>query len=286
VPRLLPLALLLVLLALFLTGCDADVPQNTFDAKGEVAEKQRNLFYAAMWPAIVIMIFVLGGIVVLALRFRERDPNSLPPKQLHGNTRLELAWTIAPAIMMIGFGVPVVMMISDLGRDPAPDAYYIDVVAQRFSFSFEYPEITDPSGLPLNVPGEAHIPAGREVAFRLHSIDVIHSFWVPKLGGKLDMVPNNNNVLWLKSDDPGTFSGQCAELCGIEHANMKMVIHADSQEDFDAWVAEQRATLNATPAPTPSRAATATPAATASPTPTASAAPGGTASATPTPTGS
>jgi cytochrome c oxidase subunit 2 len=266
-PRYLPALLLLVLLALVMSGCDANVPQNTFDAKGEVARKQRDLFYVAMWPAIVIMIGVLGGIVIMCLRFRERDPNSRPPKQTHGNTRLEVMWTIAPAILLLAIGIPMVGMIADLGGDPGEDAYYIDVTAQRFSFAFEYPDVKDSSGTPLYVPGEAHIPTGKRVAFRLHSIDVIHSFWVPKLGGKLDVVPNMNNVLWLKADDPGSFSGQCAELCGIEHANMKFVIHADSPDDFSAWVKEQRATLNATPAPPPVRPGSPTPALSPTPTP-------------------
>ena len=275
-PRLMPVLLLLVLLALLMTGCDAKVPQNTFDAEGEVARKQRDLFYLAMWPAIVVMIGVLGGIVIMCLRFRERDPNSRPPKQIHGNTRLEIAWTIAPAVLLLGLGVPMVGMIYDLGEDPGPDAYYIDVVAQRYSWGFEYPEITDVSGAPLYLPGEAHIPTGQRVAFRLHSIDVIHSFWVPRLGGKLDVVPNMNNVLWLKADKPDSFAGQCVELCGIEHANMKFVVIADSPEDFAKWEQEQRVTLNATPPPTPvatptpaaSVAASTTPTTAASPTPT------------------
>jgi cytochrome c oxidase subunit 2 len=285
-PRLVPALLLLVLLALLLTGCDAKVPQNTFDAGGEVARKQRNLFYMAMWPAIVVMIGVLGGIVVICLRFRERDPKGLPPKQMHGNTPLELAWTIIPAVLLLGLGVPMVSLISELGSDPGPDAYYIDVRAERFNFFFDYPDIKDPAGTPLETVAEAHIPTGRRVAFRLHSTDVIHSFWVPRLGGKLDVVPNMNNVLWLVADNPDSFSGQCAELCGTGHANMKFVIHADSPSDFDAWVAEQQATLNATPAPTPSpkpgASATPTPAASGEATPT----PTPEASASPTPTGS
>lgn len=279
-PRYLPALLLLALLALVLSGCDAEVPQNTFDAEGEVARKQRDLFYVAMWPAIVIMIGVLGGIVLIALRFREKDPNARPPKQTHGNTRLEVAWTIAPAVLMLGLGIPMVGLIAELGEKPGPDAYNIDVTGQRFSFAFEYPDITDASGTPLFLPGEAHIPTGKRVAFHLHSIDVIHSFWVPRLGGKLDMVPNMNNVLWLKADRPGTFAGQCAELCGIEHANMKFVIYAHSPDEFERWVAEQKASLNATPAPTPVRSATPTPAGSPAASPTAAASP------TPTPTGS
>jgi cytochrome c oxidase subunit 2 len=240
-PRLLPALLLLGIFALLLSGCDTDTPQNTFDAKGDVAEKQRDIFYLAMWPAIAVMIGVFGAIIVMCLRFRERDPAALPPKQVHGNTRLEIAWTIAPAVLLLILGVPMVDVLFDIGRDPSDDAYYIDVQAQRYSFFFTYPEILDENGEPLSfIAGtDAHIPAGREVAFRLHSDDVVHSFWIPKLGGKLDIVPGNNNVLWLQVEEPGTYHGQCVEYCGLDHANMQLLVHADSPEDFARWAAEQ-----------------------------------------------
>ncbi|MEP6872448.1 MAG: cytochrome c oxidase subunit II [Anaerolineaceae bacterium] len=285
-PRFAPALFLLLLIVLLLTGCQAHTPQNTFDAGGEVARKQRNLFYLAMWPAIAVMILVLGGIIVMCLRFRERDPNSRPPKQIEGNTRLELTWTILPAILLLGLGVPTVGLIYDLGRSPDANAYYINVTAQRYSFSFEYPDVKDNQGNALFVPADPHIPVGKQVAFRLHSIDVIHSFWIPRLGGKLDVVPNENNVLWLVADKPDTFAGECAEFCGLNHATMRMTIHADSQADFDAWVRDQQAQLNATPISTPtpavSAAASGNPGATAAPTPTPTPVP----SVTPVPTGS
>jgi cytochrome c oxidase subunit 2 len=239
-----------------------------------------------MWPAIGVMIFVLGGIIVMCLRFRERDPKSRPPKQIEGNTHLELTWTILPAILLLGLGVPTVGLIYDLGRSPDANAYYINVTAQRYSFSFEYPDVKDNQGNALFVPADPHIPVGKQVAFRLHSIDVIHSFWVPRLGGKLDVVPNENNVLWLVADKPDTFAGECAEYCGLNHATMRMTIHADSQTDFDAWIAAQLSQANATPVPTPtpaaSSAASGSPAASPAPTPAPTPAP----SLTPVPTGS
>ncbi len=238
--RLIPVLALLALLALFLSGCDTDTPQNTFDTKGEVADKQADIFYLSMWPAIAIMILVLGGLIVIMLRFRERDPKHIPP-QVHGNTRLELAWTIAPAILLLAIGIPMVVTIWDLGREPSEDAFRVDVTAERFNWIFEYPEYTDEEGHPLLVTskqGPAHIPAGREVAFYLQSKDVIHSFWLPKLGGKLDVVPGQTNVLWLIADEPGSFSGQCAEFCGLDHANMTMTVIAQSQAELDLWAAE------------------------------------------------
>ena len=268
-PRFAPALFLLLLIVLLLTGCQAHTPQNTFDVGGEVARKQRNLFLLSMWPAIGVMILVLGGILVMCLRFRERDPNSRPPKQIEGNTPLELTWTILPAILLLGLGVPTVGLIYDLGSSPNADAYYINVTAQRYSFSFEYPDAKDNQGNALFVPADPHIPVGRQVAFRLHSIDVIHSFWIPRLGGKLDVVPNENNLLWLVADKPDTFAGECAEYCGLDHANMRMTIHADSQADFDAWIAAQLAIANATPVPTPTPAASAAASGSPAPTPTA-----------------
>ena len=283
-----PALFLLLLIVLLLTGCQVHTPQNTFDAGGEVARKQRNLFYLAMWPAIGVMILVLGGIIVMCLRFRERDPNSRPPKQIEGNTPLELTWTILPAILLLGLGVPTVGLIYDLGRSPDANAYVINIEAQRYSFFFIYPDIRDASGTPLSLDGlqEPHIPVGKQVAFHLKSKDVIHSFWIPRLGGKLDVVPNEDNVLWLVADKPDTFAGECAEFCGLGHATMSMTIHADSQADFDAWVRDEQAQLNATPIPTPTPAASAaasgSPVATAAPTPT----PTPVLSLTPVPTGS
>ncbi len=229
---------LLVLLALFLTGCATNTPQNTFDARGEVAKQQRDLFYLAMWPAIVIMVLVLAGLVVIVLRFRRRRPDELP-KQTHGNTRLEIAWTIAPVIILAILAVPTVSAIFTLGRQPDRDALAVHVTGRQFFWQFEYPGITDSSGQPLSSLGVMHIPVGREIGLTITSRDVNHSFWVPKLAGKLDAIPGNTNVMWLKADEPGSFSGQCAEFCGLGHAGMKLTVIAQSQEDFDAWIREK-----------------------------------------------
>ena len=236
----LPALLLLVFVALLLTGCETDTPQNTFDARGEVARTQRDLFYLAMWPAIVVMVLVMGVLVIELLRFRRRSPDELP-KQVHGNTRLEIVWTIIPAVLLLGLGVPMVAAIYDIGREPSKDAYPIIVTGIQWRWQFEYPEILDANGDPVSDFDEVHIPAGREIAFTIRAEDVIHSFWVPKLGGKLDAIPGRENRMWLKADEPGSFSGQCVELCGTGHAEMKLVLIALSQEDFDAWEQEMRA---------------------------------------------
>jgi len=117
------------------------------------------------------------------------------------------------------------------------------VTGIRFVWKFDYPDVKGPDGQPLSsAPGDPLVfPAARKIRFNVTSLDVIHSFWIPRLGGKLDAVPQRDNRFWLKADEPGTWSGQCAEFCGLDHANMKLVAEALSEEDFDAWVEEKLA---------------------------------------------
>jgi len=225
------------LLVVFAIGCGVDTPQNTFDTKGEVAKTQKDIFLLAMWPALIIMIAVLVGTVAILIRFRRRSDDEIP-KQTHGNTKLEFAWTIAPALLLLGLGIPMVAALWSVGRDPSPDAFQVNVEGQRFLWQFEYPDLLDENGDPVVTFEEVIVPAGREVALHLTSIDVIHSFWVPKLAGKLDAIPGRINTMWLRADEPASFSGQCAEFCGFSHADMRLVMIAQSADDFEAWVDE------------------------------------------------
>jgi cytochrome c oxidase subunit 2 len=236
-------AVLVVITAALFSGCEYfGGDQNTFAPGGDVAQRQRDLFIITVVPATIIGILVFAAILYIALKYRRRDGDELP-KQIHGNTRLEIAWTIAPAILLLGLAIPTVDGIIDLGREPHDDALHITVQGQQFSWFFEYddPEFAGPGGRPLGVPNELHIPVDREIGVTLNSNDVIHSFWVPKLAGKLDVVPGRNNRMWFNATEPGTYSGQCAELCGVRHFAMRFTVIAHTQEEFDAWVQEQMA---------------------------------------------
>jgi len=249
-PRLLTLALLAAL-ALLVTGCAVDVPQNTFAPEGDVAREQRDLFNLVMWPAIAVFVVVEGVLLIAILRFRRRGDERLP-KQVHGNTRLEIAWTLAPAVLMLGLVAPMIGSIVDLARDPDADAMKVKVIGQRFSWSFEYPGLEDAEGEPLFTLGELHIPVDTQIAATLQSVDVIHSFWVPRLAGKLDVVPGRSNQLWFNATEPGIYSGQCAEFCGLEHYKMRLciVVH-ESEKDFLDWV-ESAKSGSGDPQPLPS----------------------------------
>jgi cytochrome c oxidase subunit 2 len=233
----------LLLIALLATGCigDTDTPQNTLAPEGEVAEKQRDLFMLAMWPALAVMILVEGAILFMVLRWRRRSNDEMP-KQTHGNTPLEIGWTIVPTIIIIVFvGIPMTPVLFDLGRDPAADAYPVTVRGERFNWFFDHPAVLDANDQPVSEVAELHIPAGREIALTLTSIDVIHSFGVPRLAGTRDAVPGEENTFWIKADHPGSFAGQCRELCGTGHAEMLITVIAQNEQDFEAWSREMAA---------------------------------------------
>lgn len=231
----------LIAIAFLASGCEAfSSPQNTFAPGGEQAEDLKNLFLLVMWPALAVLILVWGGIAYIIFRYRRRSDSDPMPVQVHGNTRLELGWTIAPALLLLAFVPPVLTGIVDLESEPE-GAMIVDVQGVQWAWLFTYPE-AGPEGAPVtSPPGELHIPVGRKVLFRLNSPDVLHSFWVPKLGGKKDVVPGRTNTMWLQADTPGTYAGQCAEFCGLDHSRMDLIVIAESEEDFQAWLDAQSA---------------------------------------------
>jgi cytochrome c oxidase subunit 2 len=202
-----------------------------------VAEKQRTLFYIIFWAAVFVFILVEGILVYTVLRYRRRAGQQLP-SQTHGNTTLEIGWTIAPAIVLAVIAVPTMIYIFDIAKDPGPDALVVNVTGHQWWWEFEYPQQN------VVTANELHVPVDVPVKLNLKSDDVIHSFWVPKLAGKQDVVPNNDNSIWFKARKkdidtfPAVFYGQCAEFCGVAHANMRLrvIVHDSFEDTFDDWV--------------------------------------------------
>jgi cytochrome c oxidase subunit 2 len=232
---------LLGALAFLFSGCDAfSSPQNTFAPAGEVAEDQKRWFLYAMWPALAIMIFVELGCIFIVLKFRKRKGHEALPKQVHGNNVLEISWSIAPAILLLAFVPIVVAGIVKLG-DPPKDAIRLEVNAFQFGWFFGYPASDgtivegDPSSVSDPGPG-LYVPLGKTVELRFHSDNVIHSFWVPKLAGKTDVIPGRINYMWIKGDKLGDYAGQCAEFCGLSHSDMRFHVKVVTQDEYDAYV--------------------------------------------------
>ena len=225
-----PAALLLLLLA----ACSSDNPQSTFGPEGPVAARQLSLFWIIFWLAVVVFVIVEGALVYILIRFRRRRGQEGLPPQTHGNTALEIGWTIVPAIILIGIAVPTYLTIADQDSPPDGETLEVNVIAHQWWWEFEYP------ALGVVTANELHVPIETPVVTTLLSQDVIHSFWIPKLAGKTDVVPNNANTMWFVAPKPDTFFGLCAELCGVAHALMRFRVISQTQEDFDRWVEEQR----------------------------------------------
>ena len=222
-----------------LTACSKTQTQSTFGPVGDVASKQLDLLWIVIGGAIFVLVTVQGALIYTLIRFRRKpEHGNAIPEQTHGNTRLEIAWTVAPAIVLAIIAVPTVMTLVDLAEEPPADALHILAVGHQWWWEFQYP------GQDLTASNELHIPVGRPVSITLESADVIHSFWIPKIAGKVDMVPNHTNRLptfTVPAGYEGTYLGQCAELCGTAHALMRFRVIAQSPADFEAWVAAQQA---------------------------------------------
>ena len=220
-----------VLLLLLLASCgDSGLPQDALDPEGPLARKVHDLAMPVFAVAGVVFVIVEGLILYVIFRFRRRSDDE-SPVQVHGNVRMELTWTVLPALALVIVGIFTVLTINDLDKVPkGSEVVNVTVTGHQWWWEYEY---TD---LEITTANELHIPVGRSIAVTLKSDDVIHSFWPPKLAGKVDVIPNRENHMVIKADHPGTYFGQCAEFCGISHANMKLRVVAHEVAEWEEWV--------------------------------------------------
>ncbi len=246
------LPILVIGIVTLLAACGGnDNQQNSLQPKGPAAEKIDNLFIPILMVAIVIGILVLGATVYVAIRFRHREGRPDNPKQIHGNTPLEIGWTIVPALILAVVAVPTVATIWDLAETPKGDnVLVVEVTGKQWWWEFQLPKqalVPQSTTKKFNVEGtngmvttatELHIPVGTKVDLRLNAFDVIHSFWVPELAGKMDVMPARTNRLTIEADKPGTYLGACAEYCGLSHADMRFRVIAEPMDKWQAWLAD------------------------------------------------
>lgn len=226
---------LLILGAASLAGCALqDYPQSTLHPHSDYARGIQRLLETLVLWVVIIFVLVEGALIWTVVRFRSR-PGAAEPKHVHGNTMLEVAWTIAPALILAFVAVPTVLTIFKTQAKAPKGALEIKVIGHQWWWEFQYPEYG------ITTASEMHIPVGRPVAVSLETADVIHSFWFPIVGGKRDVVPSHINHMWFTADSVGEFPGQCAELCGVSHANMRMKLFVRTPEEFQAWTAAQKA---------------------------------------------
>lgn len=234
---------IVLLCVLAVAGCSSSSKhQSTLDPKGKVARDDFHIFNAFFWVAAVIGVLVIAGVVFAAIRFRER-PGNENPVQVHGNTTLEISWTIAPALILMVMAVFTVKLIWQQVEHPK-NAVEITVTGKQWWWEFQYTNVD--AKHQVITANELHIPQGRPVFLTLKSDNVIHSFWMPPLTGKRDVVPGRYNHIAFESDKnlatdgkPVTYYGQCAEYCGLSHADMRNVVIVETQHDFDNWYKSQ-----------------------------------------------
>lgn len=225
------LRLLALSSALLLSGCiSEDAPMNFLYPEGPQAIEADRLWDVTFGIAAVVFIVVEGALIFILMRYRESNAKG-EPKQLHGHTRLELLWTAIPAVILTGIAFMTVPVIFDQAQEPE-GALQVEVVGHQWWWEVNYAN-------GVVTANEMHIPVDTPVFLSLKSVDVIHSFWVPKLAGKQDVVPGRVNTMTIEATEPGEYLGQCAEYCGLSHANMRFRVFAYEQADYDQWVADQ-----------------------------------------------
>lgn len=226
-------AMLSLWVGLSLAGC-AGSP-SFMAPNSSVSSHEANLFRILLYLSAAVFVLVEGVLIFNILSYRQRDGDTTPPKQIYGNNSLEIIWTALPLVLV---AVLFVLTVRTVNAVSPPEASSQDinvhVVGHRWWWEFDYPD------LGIITANELHVPVGSTVQIKLDSVDVIHSFWVPQLSGKVDVIPGQTNVAWFRADENGTFYGQCAEFCGLNHANMRIRVVVESQDDFDAWVANQQ----------------------------------------------
>jgi cytochrome c oxidase subunit 2 len=234
--------------ALALAACSsAEYPNSIFTRNSDFNVDVGHLWNRLFIAATAVFILVEALLLYVIFRFR-RKPGHPDPEHVHGNTTLEVLWTAIPAVILLFIAVPTVRTIFRTQAKASASALQVEVIGHQWWWEFRYPEYK------ITTANELYIPAGRTVNFTLKSADVIHSFWIPALAGKRDVVTNHTNFLWFTPDSSlgaAVWNGHCAEYCGASHANMKFRVYTVTGEQFASWVAGQQrpAVFGAAPAP-------------------------------------
>lgn len=219
-------------LALLLTACEV-TPQTAFNPRSEYADEGLSLFQLTIWAGVIVGVLVEVILVYAAVRYRRRPGDRLPP-QIHGNTIIEILWTTGP-VLIVAYILVVTLPVIFSTQAPAPTgSMLVKVIGHQFWWEFQYPDAQ------VVTANELHLPIGRTANLELLSSDVIHSFWIPALGGKRDAFPGHTNYIWMTPNSPGEFPGQCYQLCGYSHGNMREWAIIQQPGEFEAWLAAQK----------------------------------------------
>jgi cytochrome c oxidase subunit 2 len=223
-------------LAIAAVSCNEPHPNTTLVPHSDFGREIDFLWDRLLLLGTIVFVLVEGALIFIVVKYRRRDNQPTPP-QTHGSTKLEITWTLIPAVILVFIAVPTVRTIFITQAQAAPGSLNIDVTGHQWWWEFRYPEYG------VTTANEIYLPVGRTVNFRLRSADVIHSFWTPQLGGKRDVVTNRTNYIWYTPDSStasSVWNGFCVEYCGASHANMRFRVFTVTPEQFASWVAGQK----------------------------------------------
>ena len=194
-----------------------------------------NLFWIVLGIAAVVFVIVEALIIFAVVKYRRQYPDEVP-EQIDGNSRLELIWTVIPALIMIALFWVTLNTLQKYAYDKTPEgAMVVEVTGRQWFWEFTYPE----TEIKLtSLSNDLYLPADEPIEFEIRSNDVIHSFWVPELAGKVDAIPGHTNHLWFTASE-GVYAGQCAEFCGQSHYDMLFNVNVVPRDEFNAWMDEQ-----------------------------------------------
>ena len=221
---------------------DASLAPSIFSPDSVPADAIRHLSHLVLGITGGIGLVVIGLIIYAAVRFRQRpDDDGKEPAQIYGSNPVEVAWTTVPMLIVVALALSTARVIQAVQNAPRPEsAVDVEVTGHQWWWEIRYPKLGIVTANELHVPvstTDKRLPTFME----LRSADVVHSFWVPRLAGKTDVVPNRHNKMWIEPTRTGLFVGQCAEYCGTQHARMLLRVYVHTPEDFDRWVQEQQA---------------------------------------------
>ncbi len=222
--------------AIAAVSCNEAHPNTTLVPHSDFGREIDFLWDRLLLLGTIVFILVEAVLIFVMVKYRRRDNQTTPP-QTHGSTKLEITWTLIPAVILVFIAVPTVRTIFITQAQAAPGSLNIDVTGHQWWWEFKYPEYG------VTTANEIYLPAGRTVNFRLRSADVIHSFWTPQLGGKRDVVTNRTNYIWYTPDSStasNVWNGFCVEYCGSSHANMRFRVFTVTPQQFESWVAGQK----------------------------------------------
>lgn len=221
-------------LSLLLAGCGKE-NLTALDPKGYGAEKSLDIILLTTGIMVGVFLVVIIIYTIVLARFRRKKGDNHIPEQVEGSKKLETIWTVIPIILVLIMGIPTVVYTFDLAdTSEASSTLNINVTGHQYWWNFEYEDHN------VVTSQDLYIPVGEKVYVNMLSSDVIHSFWVPTITGKMDVNPENVNTMYIEAYEEGVYWGKCAELCGPSHSLMDFKVIAVSPEEFDQWITDMQ----------------------------------------------